>query len=90
MGEHQYVIYSDALDYPGKFVVRRFFFVGGVADPELLPVGVMNTLEEARKLVPDSHGYMMERMPHDEKQILEIWMTQELGEKVKKRIDSVQ
>lgn len=90
MAEHQYVIFNDPLDYPGKFVVRRFFFIGGVAAPEVVPVGVANTLEEARKLVPDTHGYMLGRLPRDEKQISEVWMTEKLGDKLKQIMDGLE
>jgi hypothetical protein len=89
MGEHQYVIFSDPLDYPGQFVVRRFYFVGGKALPELQPVGVKNTLEEARQLIPETHGYMISRLPQDEKQIVEVWMPDALGEHVKQVMDEL-
>lgn len=77
LGAHQYVIYENPRDAPGKFVVRRFFFVHG---PEPIAVGITDSLEEARALVPQkTHGCKIDRMPQDEPQIVEVWMSKDMA-----------
>lgn len=78
----QYVVYQNPIDYPGKFVVRRFFIGNSMVAPELQPFAVTNTLDAARKSIPETHGYMLERLNQDEPQIKEIWMTNALGEQL--------
>lgn len=78
----QYVIYEKPMDYPNKFVVRRFVLAHGDFGPQLVPVGVVDTLDEARKLVPSDFNYCFPRLPQDEPQIREVWMNAEVGEKV--------
>ena len=67
------VIYRHPLDYPGKYVVRgQVARPGGVvADPE--PVGVVDTLEEARALIPEGL-VCLARSPEDQPQIVESWV----------------
>jgi hypothetical protein len=85
MGDCQYVIYENPLDAPNKFVVRRFFFMHG---PERVAVGVTDSLEEARALVPKkTHGCQIGRMPQDEPQIVEVWMSKELGAAILKALN---
>lgn len=67
------VIYHNPTDYPGRYVVRRQVAtaIGIVADGD--PLGVVDTLDAARALVPEGM-YRLDRHPTDEPQIVESWM----------------
>ncbi len=65
-----YTIYRNPSDYPGKFVVRRFWLE--TPDPE--PLAVVDTLEEAREAVPPEADHNIGREPGDEPQIVETWI----------------
>jgi hypothetical protein len=67
-----YVIHRSPRDYPGKHVVRiNRVFPGRVVVGPL--VGVVDTLEEARGLVPAGLA-CLPRHPEDEPQIVESWL----------------
>lgn len=68
-----YVIYWNARDNPGVFVLRRHVVnrLGERADRE--PIVISSTLEKARAHVPPG-AYNMGRMPGDEPQIVEVWL----------------
>lgn len=53
----QYVIYNNPSDCPNKFVVRKWLIVGSKIIPSNV-VGAEDTLEEARKLVPDEFSLL--------------------------------
>ena len=76
----QYVIYDHPTDFPDDFVVRRFYIGLGIPMPELPIVGTAKTIEEARKWVPDSHSYCIQRLEQDDPNIAEVWMPKEMGE----------
>ena len=67
LGLEMFVVYDNPRDAPGKFVVRRW--VGERPDAE--PVGIAQTLEEARCLVPDGLENIG-RMPNDDQAIREV------------------
>jgi hypothetical protein len=64
-----YVIYEDPLDYPGKFVVRRW--LGEAPDPE--PLVVTYSIREAREKIP-FYCIPIGRMPEDDRKIKEVWI----------------
>lgn len=70
-----YVIYEDPKDYPGKFVVRRWAIVRGRPEPmpEADPLGVVDTIEAARALVPRGL-YPLGRHAQDDAVIREVWL----------------
>lgn len=69
-----YVIYHNALDYPGKYVLRGHTVTaqGPIPDPE--PIAVADTLDGARLGLPIEADYRLERDPQDEPQIVELWI----------------
>ena len=79
----QYVIYNNPRDYPNKFVVRRFVVRPNMPLADTEPIGVVNTLEEARALVPVIYDFKsMPRLLQDEPQIAETWMQPEFWKKI--------
>lgn len=86
----QYVIFNNPIDYPDKFVVRRFLAGGGNVGAEFAAVGVVDTLEEARKLVPKEFSFKIPRLPQDEEQIEEVWMTPEIGKQITALMEKLQ
>ncbi len=67
-----WVVYSNPLDYPGKFVTRLLVSRGEsvLADPK---AAVFETLEEARTHVPQ--GFVnIGRSPFDDPAIHEVWV----------------
>lgn len=68
-----YVVYADPADYPGRYVVRRQTVGRGVVDIAPEPLGVVDTLEQARHLLPDGLNWL-DRQPGDEPQIVEVWL----------------
>jgi hypothetical protein len=63
-----FVIYDHPKDYPGHFVVRRWF--GTIATSDF---AIANTIEEARAEVPDG----LVRLPHqpgEDAVIAETWI----------------
>lgn len=70
----QYAIYQRPVDYPTKFVVRRWDVIEGRAHPKPHPrVATATTLEEARALIPD-HCVNIGRAPDDDPVIAEVWV----------------
>lgn len=47
-----YTVYYDPLDYPGRYVVRRWNVTAGAPRPEKTPLYVGDSLERARSLIP--------------------------------------
>jgi hypothetical protein len=66
-----WVVYRSPSDYPGKFVVRRWS-IADALEPELKPEGVVDTLEEARDLIPPGL-VCLDRLPSDDPVIKEVW-----------------
>ena len=65
-----YVVYDKTtIDYPGKYVIRRF--VDGAPDMEPLIVG--DTLEGVLSALPPGLSKLA-RSPYDEPVILEVWL----------------
>ena len=71
-GLPMWVIYYDPLDYPGKWVVRRWLVEPGKVTGEPEPF-VCDSLSEARAAVPPG-AYRLNRAESDEPQIKEIWL----------------
>lgn len=87
----QYVIYNNPSDYPNKFVVRKFLTVGeGTVAAQFNSVGVVDSIEEARALVPKEYNHKIARLPQDEPQIAEVWMTPELGAQIEGLMASIE
>lgn len=69
-----YVIYERPDDYPTKFVVRRHSVVsGGRVDVAKDPEMVCDSLDEARKSIPDGL-YRLPRYEQDVLSIVETWL----------------
>ena len=47
-----YVIYANPSDYPGKYVVRRQVVTSTAIVNDAEPLGVVDTLDQARALLP--------------------------------------
>lgn len=72
-----WTIYQSPSDFPGKYVVRRFYLVGGGGglhhDPA--PCFVGDTLDDARDSLPHERGLVcMPRQAADLPQIVESWI----------------
>lgn len=72
-----YTVYASPLDYPGKWVVRKWVFV----DHDRLlvsaePLAVVDSLEAARAAIAEKMpcGYRINRHDDDEPQIWETWV----------------
>jgi hypothetical protein len=63
-----FIIYSNPLDFPGKFVVRLFD-----ADQPTDQHFVVDTLEQAQNAIPFGMT-RFRRMAQDERQIVETWL----------------
>ena len=67
-----YAIYERPLDYPDRFVVRRWKVVGAIPTPEKVPM-IANDLEDARACVPPDK-MRLDRCVIDDPAILEVWL----------------
>ncbi len=67
------MIYERPDDYPRHFVVRHFRIEPGQAVP-LDVVGLADTLDEARRLVPPTADICLGRYLHDAPTIVETWI----------------
>lgn len=66
-------IYENPLDYPGKYVLRRWVTGKHYPIPDEKPIIVHEDLAEVRKHVPD--GFVkIPRAPDDDRCILETWI----------------
>jgi hypothetical protein len=68
------VVYFNPSDYPGRYVVRvQRPGPGGAIQEEAEPRAVVDTLEEARKMLP---WYLtnLGRYPDDDPVIVEVWV----------------
>lgn len=68
-----YTIYTDPLDFPGKFVVRRHVVEAGHSVPDVMPMIVADSLEEARRVLPTG-STCLGREPGDDQKIVESWI----------------
>ena len=74
-----YVIYQNVKDYPGKFPVKRWNLTSATAEADQVRaresqlVGVVDSLEEARKLIP-AGLHNLGRRDHDDPLIVEAWI----------------
>ena len=72
-----YVIYHNVKDYPGKFPVKRWNLKSATAEAnqvhESQLVGVVDSLEEARKLIP-AGLHNLGRREKDDPVIGETWI----------------
>jgi hypothetical protein len=67
-----YVIYDHPKDYPGFWIVRRWFIDKGRITPEACASAHL-TLADARDSIP--HGLVrLERSPDDSPSIKEVWL----------------
>lgn len=67
-----YTIYKNPLDYPGKFVVRRWLVGPSVIHSKEL-VAVVDSLEDARKAIPEGL-IVTPRDADDDRVIVETWV----------------
>lgn len=67
-----WVIYFDPLDYPQKWVVRRWSIGEGKVEADREAI-IYTTLQEARNSLPWQASTRLNRAPCDEKQIIEMW-----------------
>lgn len=68
-----WTVYDSPLDYPGKFVVRRWRVTGaGHVMPDQRATS-HDSLEEARQAVPPGL-FRMGRGPADDPAVLEVWI----------------
>lgn len=68
-----WVIYENPSDYPGKFVVRLWHPGAGFLEAAKDPTAVVETLEEARKAIPEGR-HRLPRQASDDPVIVETWM----------------
>jgi hypothetical protein len=75
----QYTIYANPIDYPGRYIVRRWHIDGTPpegyrSDP--VPMANVATLEEARAEVQriDPNLVRLARDPTDDPAIVEVWL----------------
>lgn len=64
-----YVVYKHPTDYPGKFVLRRWWN----DKPEKKPMLVADTLEEARTKIP-KWAIRLAKPENEDPVILETWI----------------
>ena len=71
-----FTVYENPRDYPGSFVVRRFYVDGSSVQHAALPLVVTDTLDEARAAIRRAHpvAVCMARNDGDEPQIVESWI----------------
>jgi hypothetical protein len=70
-----YTVYYNPSDFPGQYVVRRFFIEGGNREPQAdrTPLYVGDSLERARSMIP--HGmYCFSADDGDDAAVIESWM----------------
>lgn len=74
-----YAIYEEPLDYPGKFVVRRWTVVPPAGDgkTKLLqddaPTAICLTLAQARQAIPNGLT-PIKKLPGDDPHLVEVWI----------------
>lgn len=69
------VIYRNPLDYPLHYVVRRQWACrGGAVEIEPEPLAVVDTLDQARAVVPPQQDTRLDRQPDDDPSICEVWL----------------
>lgn len=69
----QFCVYDHPRDYPNNWVVREWEIYDGCSEPVPARSHIVNSLEEARSIVPE--GFIrMERMAEDDPNIAEIWV----------------
>lgn len=68
-----YTIYHDPLDFPGKFVVRRFRVIASQVVPDDEPWHISDDLTAARESIPVGL-YRMVRSNEDDPPIVETWL----------------
>lgn len=68
-----FVIFNSPLDYPGKYVVRRFVAKGGESIPDDEPLAVAKTYDRALDSIPGGL-YRIPRDPADHASVVEVWI----------------
>lgn len=68
-----WTVYDNPIDFPGKFVVRRFRVTEDGAQAENRPWSVKDTLEEARRAIPPGL-VCMSRSLLDDAKVVETWL----------------
>jgi hypothetical protein len=71
----QFVVYNSPDDYPGKYVLRRWWVKQGEPEPvsDPAPVIVATSLSDVRAAVPFGL-YCVPRAPNDEPCVHEVWL----------------
>lgn len=73
MYHHQWTIYERPADYPDSFVVRRWTIRAAGPEPDLQPLAVVTTLEQARASLPPGL-VCLTRSPDDPPCVVEVWI----------------
>lgn len=68
-----FAIYHSPADFPGRFVVREIIHNQGLVMTTLIPLAVVDTIEEARDAVPQGL-FCMPRARDDDPVIVETWV----------------
>ena len=68
-----FTVYERPTDYPNAYVVRRFEIRPGGPEAGRL-LGVVDTLEQARALIPASADARLPRAADDPPQVVETWV----------------
>lgn len=75
---HMFVIYKHPLDYPGKWVARKWRVVPGEPEPQaaVAPLVVAQSLEAARVAVLNENptAAVLPRTPDDDPAVYEVWL----------------
>ncbi len=70
-----FVIYENPKDYPNKFVVRQWRVLElGITQVAVEPLCVVDTLDEARKLMLEKQLFRMAPCEGDDPVIKEVWL----------------
>lgn len=73
---HQFVIYHNPSDHPGKYVVRQWLVIRGDPEPHPVPLFTTHdTLENAREATPilEMGLVRLPRFDNDDPVIVEVW-----------------
>lgn len=64
-----YVVYFDPLDFPGRYVLRRWL----AQEPDPIPMAVTAELALVRNVIPD-HCIPIGSYPEQDPKIFEVWV----------------
>jgi len=70
-----YTVYDNPLDYPGQWVIRRFFVSAGQVLADFNIWSRSGSLEAARATLPPHAQFLRERYDDDDPKIVEAWIS---------------